>query len=222
MLTGQPEPQGAILGVGVNLRPTSEHDLELLTRWFARPDVNRYWGGRPLSIEEVAAKYIGRRRPTVECFVVEVDDTPAGWIQYHVDGDRHGGIDLVLLAEHRRRGVGAAAVHSIVGYLLDELKWSEVTVDPAEWNEDGTRFWAAVGFVPAQPRTFPIRPLPMSRKVGCVSAPEQAICAVSIPVERLLTWLASKVEHGGGQCLHGLKCGEHVAGNFKAVICVWD
>ena len=139
-----------ILGLGVNLRPTREHDLELLTGWFARPDVNRYWGGVPLSIEEVAAKYIGRRRPMVECFIVEVDDTPAGLIQYHVDGERHGGIDLVLLEEQRRRGVGRAAVNAIVGYLINELQWSEVTVDPAEWNEDGTRFWAAVGFAPVR------------------------------------------------------------------------
>ncbi len=139
-----------IMGVGVNLRPTGEHDLELLNGWFARPDVNRYWGGVPLSIDEVAAKYIGRRRPLVECFIVEVDDRPVGWIQYHVDGERHGGIDLVLLDEQRRQGVGRAAVNAIVGYLVNELQWSEVTVDPAEWNEDGTRFWDAVGFSPVR------------------------------------------------------------------------
>lgn len=49
--TSGTEPPGMILGVGVNLRPTREHDLELLTGWFARPDVNRYWGGVPLSID---------------------------------------------------------------------------------------------------------------------------------------------------------------------------
>jgi aminoglycoside 6'-N-acetyltransferase len=135
-----------ISGAGVNLRPTSEHDLELLSGWFTRPDVNRYWGGVPLSVEEVAAKYIGRRRPLVECFIVEVEDTPVGWIQYHIDGERRGGIDLVLLQEHRRRGVGRAAANAIVDYLLHELRWSEVTVDPAEWNEDGKQFWAAIGF----------------------------------------------------------------------------
>ena len=132
------------------LRPTSAADAELLGGWFIRPDVLQYWGGVALSADEVAERYLGRRRPTVECFIVETDATPAGFIQYWLDGERRGGIDLVLLEEHRRRGLGRAAVHAIVDYLVDELRWLEVTVDPDDWNEDGKQFWSAVGFVPAR------------------------------------------------------------------------
>jgi aminoglycoside 6'-N-acetyltransferase len=144
------EPHAVISGVDLVLRPTSERDLEILTGWFARPDVNRYWGGTPLPRDEIAAKYIGRRRPSVECFIIELANTPVGWIQYHLDAERRGGIDMVLLEEQRGQGVGRAAAHAIVDYLLDELRWSEVTVDPAEWNEDGKRFWAAIGFAPVR------------------------------------------------------------------------
>ena len=35
---------------------------------------------------------------------------------------------------------------AIIDYLFVDLDWSEVTVDPDEWNEDGKRFWAAIGF----------------------------------------------------------------------------
>ena len=132
--------------VGLVLRPTSEDDLDLLSGWFTRPDVTRYWGGKPLSTDEVAAKYVGLRRPLVECFIVQDGETSVGLIQYHIDGDRRGGIDLVLLEEHRRRGIGRAAADAIIDYLFVDLDWSEVTVDPDEWNEDGKRFWAAIGF----------------------------------------------------------------------------
>ncbi len=136
----------AIEGDGVVLRPTNVDDLDLLVRWFRRPDVAMYWGGRPLSVDEVAAKYLGQRRPAVECFVIQHDGSPVGWMQYHLDGERSGGIDMVLLEEHRRLGVGGAAVRAMVDYLLNRLHWSEVTVDPDDRNDDGKAFWEAVGF----------------------------------------------------------------------------
>jgi aminoglycoside 6'-N-acetyltransferase len=139
-------PHPVIEGINVVVRPTTAADLELLVEWFERPDVVKYWGGTPLSEEEVEAKYIGRRRPAVECFIVQTGDTPAGLLQYHTDGERRGGIDMVLLEEHRGRGVGRAAVHAVVEFLLGQLQWSEITVDPDDSNADGKAFWASVGF----------------------------------------------------------------------------
>jgi aminoglycoside 6'-N-acetyltransferase len=147
--TGGAPPHPVIEGVDVVLRPTTEADLDLLVGWFARPDVVRYWGGAPLSEDEVAAKYVGRRRPAVECFIVQIGETPAGWIQYHLVGERRGGVDMVLLEEHRGRGVGRAAVRALVEFLLGRLHWSEVTVDPDDWNAGGKAFWASVGFEPS-------------------------------------------------------------------------
>ena len=120
--------------------------IGLLTRWFARPDVVKYWGGAPLPEAEVAAKYIGRRRPAVECFIVEADNTATGLIEYHHDGDRRGGIDMVLLEEHRGLGLGRAAALALVAFLQEQLHWSDVTVDPDDWNDDGKAFWIAIGF----------------------------------------------------------------------------
>jgi len=94
----------------------------------------------------VAAKYIGRRRPIVECFIVLAADVPVGLIQYHEDDERTGGIELVLLEEHRRLGIGRAAADAIVEFLVEKLRWSSITVAPDDWNNDGKTFWAAVGF----------------------------------------------------------------------------
>lgn len=143
-------PHPIIRGTDVGLRPTIADDLDLLASWFTRPDVVKYWGDEPLSRDEVAEKYVGRRRPAVECFVVQTGTTPVGLIQYWVDDhhDNRGGIDMVLLEEHRRHGLGRAAAHALVTFLLDTLHWSSITVDPDDWNGDAKAFWTAVGFEP--------------------------------------------------------------------------
>ena len=62
-----------IRGERTFLRPASEDDLDLLVGWLADPEVYRWWEGRPLSRDEVADVYTGRRRPEVEPFVVEAE-----------------------------------------------------------------------------------------------------------------------------------------------------
>jgi RimJ/RimL family protein N-acetyltransferase len=138
-------------GEGVRLVPTAEEDLELLVRFFARPDILEYWDGEPMSDTRVAEDYIGRRSPAVECFLVIVGQMPVGFIQYAIGDDQgSGGIDLVLMKEFRGRGIGRAAVHALVRYLQQERGWNRITVDPDLWNGRALAFWAAIGFRPVQ------------------------------------------------------------------------
>jgi len=94
-------------------------------------------------------KYLGARRPDVECFFVEVDDSVVGFAQYHV-ADEGGGMDLVLLPHARGHGVGTAVVHLLVGHVQQTLGWRRFTVDPDLDNERGVAFWNKVGFVRTQ------------------------------------------------------------------------
>jgi len=136
-------------GDGVVLRPTSEGDLDTLRAFFTSPGVYERWGGKPLSDEEISAKYLGRRRPTVECFIVEEEGRPVGFVQYHVDGgDEGGGMDLILLPTERGRGIGTAVLLAVVGFVHSQLGCHRITVDPDVSNARGVNFWRKIGFMP--------------------------------------------------------------------------
>ncbi|GLW69709.1 aminoglycoside N(6')-acetyltransferase [Kitasatospora phosalacinea] len=138
---------GSVLeGALTRLVPTGEGDLELLAGWFADPGFVEHWGGVPLSRAEVAAKYLGRRRPRVESFLVLDGDAPVGYAQYWRAGPDGGGIDLVLRPQARGRGLGPDAARALLAHLVGELGWRRVTVDPAAANVRAVRAWEKAGF----------------------------------------------------------------------------
>lgn len=139
--------QGPVVhGELTRLVPASEDDLRLLAGWFADPGFVEHWGGAPLSREEVAAKYLGRRRPEVESFVVLAREEPVGYAQYWYAGAAEGGLDLVLIAGARGRGLGPDAARALVNHVCGTLEWQRVTVDPAATNVRAVRAWEKAGF----------------------------------------------------------------------------
>lgn len=136
---------------GVVVRPSDESDFGFLRELFDDPTVCERWGGR-LTDDEIRAKYLGARSPTVECFVVERDGSQVGLAQYHRadDGGEGGGMDMALLADFRSKGTGAAVVRLIVTHVRDQLGWSRFTVDPDVSNVRGIEFWRKAGFVPVR------------------------------------------------------------------------
>ncbi|MFF4341789.1 GNAT family N-acetyltransferase [Kitasatospora sp. NPDC001540] len=138
---------GVVLeGALTRLVPTGEGDLELLAGWFADPGFVEHWGGVPLSRAEVAAKYLGRRRPRVESFLVLDGSGPVGYAQYWRAGPEGGGIDLVLRPQDRGRGLGPDAARALLAHLGGESGWRRVTVDPAAANVRAVRAWEKAGF----------------------------------------------------------------------------
>ena len=95
----------------------------------------------------MAEKYIGARSPEVECFIVESAERPIGFIQYWVgDEPATGGLDMFLVPEARGQGLGPDAARALLGYLLDELGWRRVTVDPLVENTRAVRGYEKAGF----------------------------------------------------------------------------
>jgi aminoglycoside 6'-N-acetyltransferase len=137
-----------IVGDRTSLRPASESDLDVLTGWFADPEVYEWWGGQPLTRNEVAADYTGRRSPDVESLIVETDGKPIGYLQYWRRTDHSGGLDMYLIPEARGRGLGPDAARATVDFLFRVRGWTEVTVDPLADNEQAIRAWARAGFAP--------------------------------------------------------------------------
>ena len=137
-----------IRGERTSLRPTTDDDLDLLAGWLADPEVYRWWEGRPLSRDEVADMYTGRRRPEVEPFVIEADGVAVGYLQCWKGTEESGGIDLFLVPEARGRGLGPDAARAASSFLLDERGWTEVTVDPVVDNLRAIRAFERAGFTP--------------------------------------------------------------------------
>ncbi|MZD07125.1 GNAT family N-acetyltransferase, partial [Streptomyces sp. SID5785] len=98
-------------------------------------------------------KYVGRRRPQAESLLVVADDEPVGYAQYWCAGPADGGLDLVLVAGARGRGLGPDAARALVRHVCGTLGWERVTVDPAVTNERAVRAWEKAGF-----RRAPDRP----------------------------------------------------------------
>ena len=133
-------------GDGFVIRPASADDLDLLSAWFADPDVFRWWGGRPLDRDVVAAKYTGARCPRVESHVIELAERPIGYIQYHRDGPGDAGLDMMLLPAFRDRGLGPRAARVMASHLRSNFGWT-ISVDPAQHNPRAIRAWEKAGFV---------------------------------------------------------------------------
>jgi aminoglycoside 6'-N-acetyltransferase len=130
----------------LSLRPTNEGDLDLLAQWFADPEVFTWWGGRPRSRDEVAAKYIGRRCPRVESHIIELEGQPIGYIQYHLEGPGQAGLDMMLLPGFRDRGLGPTVARVMVAHLQSAFGWTDITVDPSQDNPRAIRHWQKAGF----------------------------------------------------------------------------
>jgi len=129
------------------LRPATSDDIDLLVGWHEDPDVNRWWDRRPLTHEEVAAKYVGCRSPGVEAFIVESGGEPIGYLQWWLDDEPgHAGLDMFLVPNARHHGLGPDAALAAVE-ALRELGFTRITVDPLVDNERAIRAWRKAGFV---------------------------------------------------------------------------
>ncbi|MFE2992915.1 GNAT family N-acetyltransferase [Streptomyces sp. NPDC059262] len=138
---------GVVLdGVLTRLVPATEDDLDLLAKWFASPELIEHWDGVPKSRDEVAEKYVGRRRPRVESFLVLAQNTPVGYAQYWHADVTEGGIDMVLAPKARGRGLGPDAARALLAHLGGNLGWRRVTVDPVRGNVRAVRAWEKTGF----------------------------------------------------------------------------
>ncbi|MFJ3660261.1 GNAT family N-acetyltransferase [Streptomyces sp. NPDC090119] len=140
------------MGEATLLVPATEEHLPLLARWFADPEFVREWGGQPLGREEVAAKYIGRRRPAVVSLLVLEGVDPVGYAQYVTAGPYEGGIDMVLVPHAQGRGHGPDAARALVRHLHTVVGWDRVTVDPEASNRRAVRAWSKAGFRPVGSR----------------------------------------------------------------------
>jgi RimJ/RimL family protein N-acetyltransferase len=119
--------------ITVSFRPLTVDDLDLLVEWFADPVVAAWWN-QPAEIESVTAKYLPRIEGTGDptlMWIAEIDGEPAGLLQSyrHADYTDHDaavgysdavGIDYLIGAAHRSRGLGGRALRAFAEFALDQ------------------------------------------------------------------------------------------------------
>lgn len=129
----------------LSYRAARDADVDLLAAWHADPEVARYWDGETFAADELRARL---RRPRVESWIVEEDGVPVGYLQSWSEPEPppRGGLDGFLIPSARGRGVMPTVARMLARDLLAQ-GWSEVTVDPYEWNERALRGWQKAGFV---------------------------------------------------------------------------
>ena len=119
--------------------------MQRLVAWHADPEVSRYWDDETYTAVEIRERLA---RNEVDPWIVEADGEPVGYVQswWEADAPLRGGLDGFLVPEARGRGLMPDAARALARALLDD-GWSEVTVDPYEWNDRAIRAWRNAGFV---------------------------------------------------------------------------
>ena len=128
----------------MELRPLAPADAADLRRILLEPAVARWWDAPdddfPLHDDPDATR-----------FVIAVDGTVAGMVQYAEETDpkyRHASIDIFVDPAFHGRGIGTEAVRRVVRLLIDERGHHRITIDPAAGNAAAIRAYEKVGFRP--------------------------------------------------------------------------
>ena len=145
MSPGRSFPSIVRAASGVGLRLARDDDAQHIAGWTDDPQVHRWWGGRPIAVDEVLAKYTGRRSPAVISYVICEQERLVRYAQAWQRSDRYG-LDMFIAAEAQGRGVGPVAARA----LAEELGgagWVPLTVDPALHNSRAIAAWRSAGFL---------------------------------------------------------------------------
>ena len=136
---------------GLRLRLSDPADAETITAWLSQEQVHRWWGGAPVTLEEVRAKYTGARLPGVVVYVIESAAAPVGLIQAWRERDRCG-LDMFLAAGAQGRRLGPVVARALAEELTARGRRG-LTADLVVGNVRALRAWsgpagfAAVGVV---------------------------------------------------------------------------
>jgi aminoglycoside 6'-N-acetyltransferase len=132
----------------IRIRPGTEDEVPALLEAISDDELIRWW---PRELwHEITNTLLGQE-PDAYGFLVEVDGQIAGYAQYWEEVDpnyRHAGIDIVLGAGFRDRGVGTTVVRMMAGWLFEVRGHHRIMIDPNAANGRAIRSYEKVGFRP--------------------------------------------------------------------------
>jgi len=138
----------------------TEDDLPLIVKWRSRPEVNEWYGGKPVTEGEIRTRHLESNEPVRRC-IVHLDGDPIGFLQFYeyIDAwkpaidlkpDDHGvwGIDVYLGEPHLHgRGIGTRLVRGVAERLVSDHGAARVVIDPHVGNTAAVRCYEKAGFL---------------------------------------------------------------------------
>jgi aminoglycoside 6'-N-acetyltransferase len=130
----------------VALRPVNPGDAGVLADILADPTVAPWWGSFDA---EKLRRDVLEPPPEIASFVIEVEGSVAGFIQYREENEpdyRHAAVDIAVGSPWQGRGIGPDAIRALARHLFEERGHHRLTIDPATANERAIRAYERVGF----------------------------------------------------------------------------
>ena len=137
-----------LVGHAVALRPVTHEDAATLAAILADPTVVPWWG--TFDADKLRHDII-EPPPGVASYVIEVEGTVVGLIQYSEENEpdyRHAAIDIAVGSSWQGRGLGSDAIRALALHLFEERGHHRLTIDPAAANQRAIRAYERVGFRP--------------------------------------------------------------------------
>ena len=140
------------------LTPLTAADVPLVVEWRSRPEVYRWYGGRPVDEEHIRTRHLESDEPVHRC-IVRYRGDPIGYLQFYEYTDEWKpavglaadeeawGIDLFIGEPHLHgKGVGTALVRGVAERLAAERGAERVLIDPHVDNQAAIRAYQKAGF----------------------------------------------------------------------------
>lgn len=131
----------------LTLRPLRRSDAADALALLRQPEVERWWG----AYDEEKLERDFYDPAWAYTFMVLVDYTPAGMVQFHEVPDpdyKSAGVDITLGDQYQNRGIGTRALRLVVRYLIKGRGHHRITIDPATDNQRAIHVYEKVGFRP--------------------------------------------------------------------------
>lgn len=144
---------------GFTLLPLTEDDLPLVVEWRSRPEVHEWYGGRPVTAEEIRTRHLQSGDSTTRC-IVHLDGRPIGHLQFYeyveawrpavglgAADDGVWGIDVYLGDPTLHgKGIGSRLVRGVAERLVADHGARRVLIDPHVGNHAAVRAYEKAGF----------------------------------------------------------------------------
>jgi aminoglycoside 6'-N-acetyltransferase len=133
-----------LTGKQVTLRPVRAEDEPALWEIFSDPEVARWWGDPPKSVQDALENSDDDSQ-----FLIELGGEAIGFIQCSEEPDpmyRYASIDISLRSPWQGKGLGQDAIKTLARFLIDRRGHHRLTIDPAAHNTRAIKAYEAVGF----------------------------------------------------------------------------
>lgn len=143
----------------ISFKPIKESDLPQLYTWVHTEHVKKWWYPDALSWPEFHAKYLKKiHSNSVWGYLIQVDDTPIGFIQYYdasknpddfgnVDPEGTFGMDLYIGdTNFIGKGYGTRVLSKFIASIKEKHNVTKFIIDPHAENSAAIRTYEKVGF----------------------------------------------------------------------------